>query len=148
MASGIRASIFDAFRARLAAQCTWAKVVNWEQIRIAASDFEDHEIPAIQLWSPELFHEHQVQTLETTMSIFVEIIMRSQATGVVDQRELFDKIESVRSAIGTQTTLGISQMIHVLILGNEVDLHTLEPFYFGRIHFQAVYKEPYTSFCN
>lgn len=140
-----RANILDALKTLLVAQLSWAKTVEWERIRLLSTDFKDHELPVAQFYHLRTDYEQQQGRVQGRMQIAIEVCLKSTATSVVDQRDLFDKMDDVLKAIGTQPNLGIPGVIHLRLLGDETDLHSITPHYIGILNFEALYLTTFTG---
>lgn len=143
--SSKRAQILDALKTLLTSKLTWAKVVEWERIRILTSDFQDHEIPVVQFYHTRTDYTHQQGRVEGRMNFNIEVCLKSSTAAEVDQKDLFDKMDDVLKAIGTSPNLGVSGVIHLRYLGDETDAHTVLPHYIGVLNFEAIYLTTYTG---
>lgn len=141
---GVRADLFEALATRLAA-ISGIKTVEWNRIRISESDFADHELPAIQFYAGMTSYTHQQGQVQAATQIAIEVILRDGDGG--GQADLLDLMETVEQAIGSDPTFGISNMIHMAYLSDEVDLHSIDPFRIGRLTFEALYRKPYVRLC-
>lgn len=141
---GIRSDIFDALKTRLSS-ITGIKTVNWDRIRVSESDFADHEVPAIQFYAGTTTYTHQQGQILAETEIAIEVILRGSSD--INQADLLDLMEEVEQAIGNNPSLGVSGMLHMVYVSDEIDLHTIDPFYIGRLVFQAVYRKPYVGLC-
>lgn len=146
MATGIEARILDAIKARLDG-LTWPALVQWERLRLTTSDIASFEIPLVQFYMASTEISHQVQTLESRMVFFIEVVLRDSATTTANQRELLDKMAAIREVMGVNPNLGVKEVIHVRHIRREIDVHTISPFYYGRLQFECIFKEPFTRNC-
>jgi hypothetical protein len=146
MATGIEAKILEGVKAKLDT-LTWPALVTWERLRLTTTDISSFEIPLVQLYMSSTECRHQTQTLESTMTFFVEVLLRQSATAVANQRELLDKIEDVKDVMGVNPNMDIPGVFHIRMIRREIDVHTLEPFFYGRLQFECVFKESYTRNC-
>lgn len=143
---GVRSQIFDAFCAKLEA-IPWVNTVAWDKVRIVASDIQAHEVPLIQVYALRGQSIHVGQKIQCNLQIFVELVLRQSDNQAVDQKQLFDYLEDIEQAIGANPNLGVPGMVHVKLLGDEIDLHTIDPFFYGRIAFEAIYHKNYSNNC-
>jgi hypothetical protein len=143
---GIRSDIFTALAAKLAT-LPWAKTVNWEKVRLMASDIAQHEVPFVQFYAPFSRHEHVTQTIESVWTISIEIVDVQSSTRTVNQKDLFDKMEDVIALIGDDPTLQIPRLVHLTLASEETDVHLIEPYYYARLDFEARLIQPYTANC-
>jgi hypothetical protein len=140
-----RRDIFDAIKAQLLAEITWAKSVEWENIRILSSDFGEHEIPRIQFYTVGTSFKPIQGQVQATTSIVIEVCLKSSTLGVVDQRDLFDKMNDVMLAMGKKANLWLPGVIHIRPLSDECDTHTIQPHFIGIMVFEVVYLTTYTG---
>lgn len=130
-------------------ELTWAKLVTWKNIRLAASEFRDHEIPCIQIYAPKQFHEHSQRRVLTTMIVHVELVLKQKVSGIVDIEECMDKRQEIEQKIGENVQLRLinSGIVHVKYVISEDDFHTIKPFYVTRLDFEVLYYKPYVGAC-
>lgn len=140
-----RAQILDALKTLLTTSLPWAKVVAWERIRLLSSDFLDHELPCVQYYHLRTDYTPMQGRVEARMQFNIEICMKSSSTSVVDQRDLFNKMDDILQAIGSQANLGIGGVIHLRLLSDETDTHSILPHYIGILTFEALYLTTYTG---
>ena len=121
--------------------------VSFDKIKLATGDFAAHEIPAIQIWDngQTIFHERGRARVEWNLSL--ELIMKSDFSGTVDQKALFALRRQIQLALWAKPNLGIPGVIHLIYSGNSSDLHLLEPFYVARIDFVVTFYDNLTGSC-
>jgi len=121
--------------------------VSFDKIKLATGDFAAHEIPAIQIWDngQAIFHERGRVKVEWNISL--ELIMKSDFSGVVDQKALMALRRTIALALWAKPNLGIPGVIHLVYTGNTSDLHLLEPFYVARIDFAVMFYDNLTGSC-
>jgi len=141
---GIKRQIFEALATELSG-ISWVKVVNWKKIWLLDSDFNDYQIPAIQIYDTGTRNEHQGGRIQATMALSVELVLKQTSAGVVSQADLFDKVEEIESVIGANINLGINGMLHLRYIGDVTDLHTVDPYYIARLDFEAIYLKSFTG---
>lgn len=140
-----RREIFDAIKAQLTSELTWAKIVDWEKIRLLSSDFGEHEIPCVQFYQLPTEYRQQQGRVQATALISVEVVLKSSVDGIVDQRDLFDRMDDILRGFGTKPNLGVPGVIHIRLIGDEVDAHTIQPHFVGIMTFEVVYLTTYTG---
>lgn len=143
--SSKRHQIFDTIKTQLTTALTWAKIVDWEKIRILSSDFGEHEVPCVQFYALPTEYKPVTGRSEATMLLSVEVVLKSSASGVVDQRDLFDRMEDVILAFGSKANLGVPGVIHVRLVKDFIDAHTIQPHFVGILTFEVVYMTTYTG---
>jgi hypothetical protein len=142
--SGIRTQMMEAIHTKLS-QLTWAKYVEWENIKLMAGDFADHDVPAIQFYVANTSYTHQGGRVEATSDLYIELVMMQTDQAIVKPQDLMDKMEEIELKIGEQPNLGIPGMVHLRYLGDDIDMHTIAPYYYGRLSFQAIYHKKYSG---
>jgi len=147
MPDGMRHKIFDALEAQLRAGLTWPKTIAWDRIRLLSSEFGDHEIPVVQFYAIREDIVHQHGKLEAHMQLSIEVCLRQTQFATCDQSTLVDYLEEVEQCVGAQPNFGVPGVIHARYMSVEVDLHTIEPIYYGRLNFDVIYHKPYTGIC-
>lgn len=140
--------IFEAVASKLAG-LSWIKTINYELIRLNLSDFQEHELPAVQFYDEGEFYNHAQSRVKTDWNLTVELIMKQNVSGLVNQVELFEKKFEVELQIGHNVRLGLENtgIIHVQYLSSVTDLHTFEPFYIARLLFNVQFYKEYTAPC-
>jgi hypothetical protein len=141
----IKKQIFQNLSALLKDKCPWARSVSWERIRLLDTDFIESEIPAIQLYDLNTTYTHQSGRVEARMQIVIELVMKQTSQGVVDQGTLFDRLEDIEAAVGSNIDLGISGMLHLRYVSSTTDRHTIEPYYIAALEFEAIYLKPFSG---
>jgi len=142
----IETDILDAFKARIET-LSWPVTVAWEKIRLTVSDFGEYEIPVVQFYVPRIDSVHQVQTLESTMSVVVEIVEKQSYDNAIDARSIWERVNDVVEVIGRNANLDVPGVFHCRMISRETDLYTIAPYYYGRLEFEVIFKEPYTRNC-
>lgn len=142
----IETDIMDAIVARVA---TVPEIItiNSDKIVLATSDFQDHEIPAVQIWDLAQVVEHQRGRILVNWALSLEIIIRSLETGIASQRDLWELRRKIQLALWDQPNLGIPGVVHMIYTGNITDLHLLEPNYIARIDFDVQFYDDLTGSC-
>jgi hypothetical protein len=142
----IEVDILDAFKARIET-LSWPTTVAWERIRLTVSDFSEFEIPVVQMYVLRIDSAHQVQTLESTMSVVVEIVLKQSFDQSINARDIWEKVNDVKNVIGTNANLDVPGVFHCRMVSRETDLYSISPYYYGRLEFEVIFKEPYTRNC-
>lgn len=149
----LESQIMAALQAQLKS-LTWAKVVEYEKIKLLQTDFRANELPAIQFYDSGRTFRHLQGRIEATWAITIELVMKRTISDRVDQGILLDRSEAIERAIGDNVELGLNQatptvgnVVHVKYLNAISDLHTLEPFFISLLNFSVLYYKPYTGTC-
>jgi len=141
-----RSLILAAMKTQLTANITWAKIIDWEKIRILTADFPEHELPCIQFYHVRTDYEPQQGRVQARMSINVEVCIKSSYNGgKVDQKTLFDYMDDILRAVGVKPNLGIAGVIHTKLMSDETDAHSLQPHYIGILNFEVLYLTTFTG---
>lgn len=123
------------------------KLKAFDKVRLAASDFQDHEIPACQLIDIGETIEHERGRAKKSWQIALELIMKPNEFGTVDQEDLWDLQYDVERALWADPNLNIPGVIHLRYIGSQTDLHILDPYYLARLDFEVIYYEALVSEC-
>lgn len=122
------------------------KTVSFDKIKLNIADYNDTDLPAVQIIDQSKVFKHVRSTSESSWFVVIELCMRStQELGVVDQQNMWDLQEDVMRSIMADPTLGLSFMFHVKLIDSVTDLHLQEPNYTATIGLEILYKEPITS---
>lgn len=143
--SSKRAQILDALKSQLTPLLTWAKVIDWQKIRILSSDFSEHELPCVQFYHVRTDYEQQQGRVQARMTLNIEVCLKSTTAGVVNQKDLFDRMDDILLAVGSNANLGIPGMIHARLLADETDTHSIEPHFIGILVFEFIYLTTFTG---
>lgn len=145
--TSLRSTIADALLVRIAT-ITEIKYANFDTVRLHASDFQDSEIPAVQLIDLDGTGEHITKLEKFTWPIAIEVVMGTTVTGgQVTQKSLWNMMYTIKRAIFAVPKLGITQIEHLRTIGESTDLHLLSPFYLGRIEIAAVFDQALVDEC-
>jgi len=123
------------------------KSVSFDKIKLAIGDFDEFELPAIQLWDNGQVPKHEKGRILVDWNLSLELIMKSDITGIVDQKGLFELRRKVQLALWNNPNLGIPGVVHLVYTGNVSDLHLLEPYYIARIDFAVKFYDNLTGSC-
>src|SRR5210317_1758155 len=128
----IESDISDKIVSIIENDVTGINYVSFDKIKLAISDFEPHELPAVQIWDNGQAPQHQRGRILVDWSLSLELIMRSEITGEVDQKGLFEKRREIQLALWDRPNLNIPGVTHLIYTGNITDLHLLQPNYIAR----------------
>ncbi len=143
----MKKQIMEAIKTRLSS-LTWAKSCDWKKIRISMDGTNQDQIPMIQFYQNGTSYTHEQGRLQATMQVSVELVLRSTATQEYDQADLMDKMQEIIEAVGLNPNLGIAGVIHARVLSDDLDLHLLEPYFYGTIIFEVIFYVKYNSLCK
>ena len=128
MANSWERDVFDKLKLKLET-LSWINHVEFEQVRLAISDWTEDKLPVIQFWWDLETFIPQKPLLDTTLTIVLELIMRSTATEEFTQVDLLDRLRDIRELLGADPSLDISgQMVHILPVQVTRDFTIQPPF--------------------
>jgi len=123
------------------------KTVNYQVIKIADGDFEEWELPAIQLIDQGEIVEHEQGRARKTWDIVLEILLKTTVAGQVNQQTMFDLQNLVERKLWENPQIGIPGVIDLKYNGSATDLHLLSPLYYCRMDFTVRYYDALVSDC-
>jgi len=144
--STIKVNIANALASALST-VTELKTINTNRILISIHDFNDHEIPAVQLFSLGESIVHERGRALRSWSMTLELIMKSLVTGSVTQYDLWDLGRKLEQALWLNPNLKIPGVVHLVYTGNINDIHTMEPYYILQQNFDVLYYDNLTGAC-
>ena len=123
---------------------TEIKTINYEQIKLLASDFSEYELPVVQIVDLAEDSTHEMGKALKTWNISLEIVIGpiTSANYVPKQSDLWDLLEKIERKIWSDPKLNISYVNQCTLLGSSTDLHILAPLYTARLDFQIIYYQP------
>lgn len=145
--AAIESTIIDKIVSILTTDVPALNYVAFDKVKLTIEDFQPHELPAVQLYDTGQNVVHQRGHKEVDWLIALEIIMRGDTTGTVDQKALLDLRRDVELALWDKPNLEIPEVIHLLQQGNVTDLHLLAPHYIARMDFVVKYRDTLTGSC-
>lgn len=129
----------------------WVNYVGYETIKIAAGDFDDIEVPAVQFFDGGQVITHEQGRLRTDWTIIVELVDKQTRFNEVNQLEFLDKRQELEQVIGgnvrLQSPTPIQGMVHVRYTSNITNLNVIEPYFITQLSLVASYYKDYTGFC-
>jgi hypothetical protein len=111
------------------------------------SDFQDFELPAAQIIDLSDDNIHERTRGKKTWNITIEIVVGPTVSATPSQGALWDLLETIEQALFQLPNLGLSEVIHMRLLGSTTDLHILMPLYTARIDLQVDYYQTLVSPC-
>lgn len=120
-------------------------LVKFDKIKINIQDYQNHELPAVQLIDLSKNFEHSISKSESKWFIAIEMILRTtEQLGTIDQKALWDFQEDVMRSIMALPRLGLSFVRHVKLVDEVTDLHLHDPNYIATLGIEVLYREPVT----
>lgn len=126
---------------------TSIKTVLSDKVRLLASDFQDFELPAVQIIDVGELNTHEQRRGRKTWSLSLEVVIGPTVNVAVTQRDLWDLLELIEKTIWPTPNLGLTYVIHAMLLGSSTDLHMMDPFYTGRIDMTVDYYQALVGDC-
>jgi hypothetical protein len=123
------------------------KLKAFDRVRLSAADFQDHDLPAVQLIDVGETIEHERARAKKTWQISLELIMKPNEFGEISQEDLWDLQYDVERALWANPNLGVAGVIHLRYIGSQTDLHLLDPYYIARLDFECLYYEALVDEC-
>lgn len=121
--------------------------ISFDQIKLLASDFNESEIPGVQIIDVGLTSIHEQVRAKKTWSLAIEIVLRSTDAEPASQTKLWDLENQVLRKIFSDPNLSIKGVISMDFKGSATDLHLLEPYYFSRLDIDIMFYEDLTGTC-
>lgn len=142
----IETDILDAIKTKVEAVSGIA-FVSHDKIRIKASDFRMGELPAVQVYDVGQSIQHQQGRSLVNWTLILELIMKADGSGLVDQNALLTKRREIGLALWDAPNLGIPGVTHLIYTGNATDLHMLTPLYTASMEFQVQFYDDLVGSC-
>ena len=119
----------------------------FDVVRLASSDFQDYELPAVQILDLAELTFHEMRRAKKEWNIVLEVILGPTMEMTVSQQNLWDLMQEIERTIWAEPNLGISEVVHCRLMTSSTDLHIMKPFYLGRIELQVIYYQPLVGEC-
>lgn len=117
------------------------KTKSFDRVRLYSSDFQDHELPAVQIMDVDEQITHEMSRAKKNWTLAIEIIMKPNEFGAVSQKDLWDMQHRVERALFADPNLSIPGVVHLHYRSSTTDLHLLEPFYYCRMEVMCQFYE-------
>jgi phage portal protein BeeE len=142
----LRSQIADEILNRLAL-VTEYQYRHFDVVKLAASDFQDFELPAVQVIDLGEAVEHEQRRAKKFWQLAIEIIIGPEMTETPDQKDLWDLMEHTERTLFAEPNLNIPGVIHMQLVSTSTDLHFMKPFYVGRLEIAVQYYQPLVGTC-
>lgn len=146
--------VFQSMKSKIAAEiinrCSTiarVKYVAFDKVKLLASDFNESQIPAIQLIDIGMTSQPEQSRASKSWQIALELLMRSDQYREVSQQDLWNLENEVLRKVFANPQLGIPGVKDLVLLGSTTDLHLLEPYYYSRISIQVNFYEALVRDC-
>lgn len=123
------------------------KHVEFDKVRLLASDFNDTELPAAQFIDVVENVLHERSRKRATWIITLEVVDKSDENGYVSQKAMWNLEYRIARKIWATPQLNLKGVIQAQYLANNTDLHMLDPYYLLRLDFQVEYYENLVTDC-
>ena len=146
MADSMKTKIATAISATLVT-ISDLKYVAFDEVRMLASDFQDFELPAVQLIDLGDDNTHEQRRAKKTWNFILELVMSTTTGGKISQKDLWNLLQKIEESLFAKPNLAIAGVIHMKLLGSTTDLHMLMPHYTARIDLQVEYNHRLVDVC-
>ena len=123
------------------------KYVSFDDIKILVQDFNDTEIPAIQIIDLASTITHEQSRVRYLWRLAVEIVLKSRENNTVNQQDLWNLEYEVIRAIFAVPNFYVPGVLHAKLTGSVTDLHLLKPYYFSRLDLEIDFYENAVRLC-
>jgi hypothetical protein len=121
------------------------KTVTFDKVKINIADYNDHELPAVQIIDAYGRYNHEMSRSKTQWFLAVELCLRTtEAIGEVSQKTLWNFLEDVVRSIMITPKLGLPWVVHCKLVDGMTDLHLQAPNYTATIGLEILFYEPIT----
>ncbi len=145
-ARAMKSKIADAIIARLN-DVADLKYRKFDEVKVNISDFQEHELPACQLIDVNETATHENSRLLKTWNITLEVVLKQTEYRTVNQQSLWDLMYQIERKLWAIPNLDIPGVLHLIYLGNQTDLHLVDPYYIGKLDFSVQYYESLVRDC-
>lgn len=144
----IRSQIIDALIGRIQLVLE-VKTIGYDRIKLLEFDFDEWELPAIQILDGEETNIHEMKRGRKSWPLTIELIIGPiQASQYKPtQKDLWDLIEKIEKSIMQSPQLNLKEIISVKLLGSSTDQGILRPFFSARINFNIDYYQELVGAC-
>lgn len=115
--------------------------VSFDEVKLLATDFQEFELPAIQIIDMAEDNVHEMGRGLKTWNISLEIVIGPKANYVPIQSDLWDILELLETNLFKDPKLGLQYVTQMTLLGTTTDLHILRPLYTARMDLQVSYYQ-------
>lgn len=135
-----KSQVADAIMTRLAT-LTDIKYTAFDVVRLQASDFQDWELPAVQIIDLAEVATPEATRYRKLWSLAIEVIVGPTTAAVPNQKALWDLMQAVEDCLRSKPKLGLGFVVHLKLGVSSTDLHLMAPFYLGRIELTVDYYQ-------
>lgn len=142
---GIRRQVLEAMADVITDNLAWVKKLETENIRIAMEDFQENELPAVQIFDTGQDAVSQAKDIDKhAWPIAVELVMKSTSALAVTQLDFYDKCDELEDLLEQNRHLlpyNIEGFMHLSYNTFETDIHSTPDFFVARYVFTARYDK-------
>ena len=144
----MRSQIADALLARIAL-IPGVKTSTFDRIKLLESDFDEWELPAVQIIDNEETNVHEMKRGRKSWPVTIELVIgpKQSTQYVPTQKDQWDLIEEIEKTVMQTPKLGLAAVIQVRLLGSITDQGLLRPYYTARINFVIDYYQELVGPC-
>lgn len=134
-------------------ELSFLNYVEYARIRMHLSDFQPHELPAVQIYDNGEVYRHQRTYLETNWDVIVEYLQPAFPDGSHDAETLYDRKFEIERKIGDNLKLGIpasatdGAMIEVQYIDSVTNLFMVNGLSVAQLRFRPLFNKPYSGIC-
>lgn len=134
-------------------ELTWIKYIEYEKIRNTQSEFQDFELPAVQIYDLIESYSHVTSRVETSWQIIVELIQKANPDGTHNQAVLMDRKYEIERKIGENVKLNIQSVAedgrikHVKYIQSQTSLFLIDGLSLAQLQFEVLFEKPFTGIC-
>lgn len=145
-ARSMKSKIADALVAKLN-EVSDLVYVKFDEVRVNATDFQEHELPACQVIDVQESVTHEQNRVLKNWNLTIEVVLKQTSYRIVNQQALWDLMYQIERKLWSIPNLGIPGVVHMVYIGNQTDLHLVDPYYIGKLDLQVVYYESLVRDC-
>lgn len=143
----MRKQIATALLTKLAT-ITELKYRAFDEVRMTANDFQDFELPAVQIIDLGSVDEHEMRRTKVMWNVAVEVVVGPTSTSAVTQADLWNLMEYVENTLFSEPNLQIPGVVSMFLIGSSTDLHLMAPMYVGRIEMAVQFYQQLVGPCT
>lgn len=134
-------------------ELTFLRKVEYERVRATLSDFQNHEIPGVQIYDLSENYTHSQQRVKTEWTIVVEYYQSANPDGSHDQGLLMDRKFEIERKIGDNIKLNITsvpddgRIFHVKYVSSQTNLFLVNGMSLAQMQFAILFEKPFTGTC-
>ncbi len=120
----------------------------FDVIKMTANDFQDFELPAVQIIDLGSVDEHEQRRSKVMWNLAVEVVIGPKTDYTPTQTELWNLMEYIENTLFAVPNLGIAGVVSMFLIGSSTDLHLMAPMYVGRIELAVQFYQQLVGACT